>query len=310
VYRFDPATRNYRILHTFVISDGRDPTGKLFQTGDGFLYGTTNEGGPWNSGVVYRVDPAGNFAIVHAFNPNEGSQPKAGVFQASDGFFYGTLEQGGYGGRIFRMDAAGNLTVLFSFGPYSSAGWRPVTNPMEARDGFFYGTTPRGGTSSSGSYGVVYRLSRSGSLWVLHSFSGPNGIAPSAPLLQASDARLYGSTIVGGAAGLGTLFRLSTAQPALLPKLESLYVDPASVVGGSSAQATVTLAWAAPPGGAVVSLSSDSALASVPATVTVPAGGRTVSFAIATRSTRKPATATIKASYNGSQVGAPLTITR
>ena len=27
VYRFDPATGDYRILHTFVISDGRDPTG-------------------------------------------------------------------------------------------------------------------------------------------------------------------------------------------------------------------------------------------------------------------------------------------
>ena len=84
---------------------------------------------------------AGAFAIVHTFTPTEGSQPKAGVFQASDGLFYGTLESGGYGGRIFRMDASGKLTVLHSFGPYSSGGWRPTTNPIEARDGFFYGTS-------------------------------------------------------------------------------------------------------------------------------------------------------------------------
>jgi uncharacterized repeat protein (TIGR03803 family) len=310
VYRFDQVTRDYRILHTFVISDGRDPTGKLFQARDGLFYGTTNEGGPWNSGVVYKVDATGNFAIVHAFNLNEGSEPKAGVFQASDGFFYGTLELGGYGGRIFRMDAAGNLRVLYSFGPYSSAGWRPVTNPIEAGDGFFYGTTPRGGTSSSGSDGVVYRLSRSGSLWVLHSFSGLDGIAPSAPLLQASDGRLYGSTIVGGAAGLGTLFRLGTAAPALLPTVESLYISPASVVGGAIATGTLTLSWAAPPGGALVSLSSDSRLASVPASVTLPAGAKTVSFAITTRPTKKTHVATIKASYNGSQTSGPLVITR
>jgi uncharacterized repeat protein (TIGR03803 family) len=310
VYRFDPVTGDYRILHTFVISDGRDPTGKLFQARDGFFYGTTNEGGPWNSGVVYKVDAAGNFAIVHAFDTNEGSQAKAGVFQASDGLFYGTLELGGYGGRIFRMDASGNLTVLFSFGPYSSAGWRPVTNPIEASDGFFYGTTPRGGTSSSGSYGVVYRLSRSGSLSVLHSFSGPDGIAPSAPLLQASDSQFYGSTIVGGANGLGTLFKLSAAQPALLPTLESLYLDPLHVVGGASATGTLTLSWLPPLGGAVVSLSSDSRLASVPATVTVPVGAKTVSFAIATRSTKRTGVATIKASYNGSQATATLTIAR
>jgi uncharacterized repeat protein (TIGR03803 family) len=310
VYRFDPATGDYRILHTFVISDGRDPTGKLFQAGDGFLYGTTNEGGAWNSGVVYKVSPSGNFAIVHTFDTNEGSQPKAGVFQASDGFFYGTLELGGYGGRIFRMDAAGSLTVLYSFGPYSSAGWRPVTNPIEGRDGRFYGTTPRGGTSAAGSYGVVYQLTRAGSLSVLHSFSGPDGIQPSAPLLQASDGLLYGSTIVGGATGLGTLFKIGGGEATQLPTLLSLYIDPPSVIGGSTATGKLALSWAAPQSGAVVSLSSDSALASVPATVTVPAGANTVSFPITTRSTKRMRVATIVASYNNSRVTGTVAITR
>ncbi len=244
VYRFDPATRAYKILHTFVISDGRDPTGKLFQAANGFFYGTTNEGGAWNAGVVYRVTAAGAFAIVPHLHSDRRQPAEGGRVQASDGLFYGTLESGGYGGRIFRMDASGNLTVLHSFGPYSSAGWRPTTNPIEARDGFFYGTTRLGGTSSAGSYGVVYRLSRTGSLWVLHPFAGANGIGPSAPLLQASDTRLYGSTIVGGANGLGTLFRLGTGQPALLPTLVSLYLDPLSLVGGSSATASLTLSWA------------------------------------------------------------------
>jgi len=309
VYRFDPVTGDYRILHTFVISDGRDPTGKLFEAADGFFYGTTNQGGPSNSGLVYKVDATGTFAVVHPFDTSEGSQPKAGVFQASDGLFYGTLESGGYGGRIFRMDAAGNLTVLFSFGPYSTDGWRPVTNPIEASDGFFYGTTPRGGTSS-GSYGVVYRLSRSGSLSVMHSFSGPDGIAPAAPLLQASDGLLYGSTIVGGVNGLGTLFRLDAAQPVLLPTPQSLYIDPSGVVGGSPATGTLTLSWAAPPTGAVVSLSSSSSLASVPPNVTVPAGLKTASFPIATKPTKKARVATITAAYNGSQASGTLTITR
>jgi uncharacterized repeat protein (TIGR03803 family) len=98
VFRFDLVTREYRVLHTFVVSDGRDPTGKLFEAADGFFYGTTNQGGASNSGVVYKVNAAGGFAVVHAFGVNEGSEPKAGVFQASDGFFYGTLERGGYGG--------------------------------------------------------------------------------------------------------------------------------------------------------------------------------------------------------------------
>ena len=73
------------------------------------------------------------------------------------------------------MDAAGNVSTVFSFGPYSADGWRPTTNPIEGRDGYLYGTTPRGGTSPSGSYGVVYRLSKTGSLTVLHWFSARTG---------------------------------------------------------------------------------------------------------------------------------------
>ena len=213
-------------------------------------------------------------------------------------------------GKVFRVDAAGNFATVFSFGPYSYDGWAPTTNPIEGRDGFLYGTTPRGGSSPSGSYGVVYRLSRSGSLTVLHSFSGPDGIQPWAPLLQASDGVFYGSTIVGGAAGLGTLFKLDVAQPAPLPKLVLLTVNPMSVVGGRSVLGTVTLSSAALPGDATVSLSTDSSLAAVPASVTVPAGLTTASFVVTTNATRKARVATIAAAYAGSRVTATLTITR
>jgi uncharacterized repeat protein (TIGR03803 family) len=312
VYRFDPATGDYRILHTFVISDGRDPTGKLFEAAGGFFYGTTNEGGPWNSGVVYKVNAAGSFAVVHAFDVNEGANPKAGVFQASDGLFYGTLESAGYGGEVFRMDAAGNVSTVFSFGPYSADGWRPTTNPIEGRDGYLYGTTPRGGTSPSGSYGVVYRLSKTGSLTVLHSFSGPDGIQPWAGLLQASDGLLYGSTIVGGAYGLGTLFKLDpgAAQTTPPPKLAWMTIAPSSVKGGSPATGTVTLTGVAPAGGATVTLASNSSLASVPGSVVVPGGAKTASFAIGTKRAKKTSVATITASYSGSQAIGGLTITR
>jgi uncharacterized repeat protein (TIGR03803 family) len=316
VYRFDPATGDYRILHTFVLRDGiypdgRDPTGKLFQTADGVFYGTTNQGGTWNAGVVYRLDAAGNFAVVHSFDSFEGSQPKAGVFQASDGFFYGTLEHATYGGKVFRLDAAGNFATVFAFGPYSTDGWAPTTNPIEGRDGFFYGTTARGGgNATTGSYGIVYRLSRSGSLSVLHSFSGADGIAPSAALVQAADGLLYGSTIVGGAYGLGTLFKLDPTQPAAPPQPITLTFDPPSVVGGSSSTGTVTLSWAAPSGGASVSLSSDSSLALVPAAVTVPAGAKSTSFTVSTKPTKRIRSVTVTARSNGGQASGTLGITR
>jgi uncharacterized repeat protein (TIGR03803 family) len=310
VFRFDPADGSYRILHTFTIADGRDPTGRLFQAADGFFYGTTNQGGAFRCGVVYKANAAGDFALLHSFDFNDGCEPKAGVSQASDGFFYGTTEKGSGGyGEVFRMDAAGNLTVLHRFGPYSAGGLSPDTNPVEVSPGVFYGVTPLGGTVNP-SYGIVYRMESSGSTSVVHEFSGPDGIAPHASLTLAGDGMLYGSTSVGGAYGLGTLFRLAPTQTALLPTLLSLTPSQYSVVGGTAVSANVELSWAAPAGGAVVSLSSDAGLVSVPASVTVPAGATRATFPITTGRTKRTRVATITATYHGSRVTTTLTVTR
>src|SRR5439155_19224068 len=80
-----------------------------------------------------------------------------------------------------------------------------------------------------------------------------------------------------GAAGPFSAVRRFTAQGAPPPppvaSLSTVSVAPTSVVGGSSSQGTVTLTAGAPPGGAIVSLSSaNTAVATVTASVTVAAG--------------------------------------
>jgi uncharacterized repeat protein (TIGR03803 family) len=319
IYRFDPVTGDFRHLHDFV-SDGAVPTGPLFQAGDGFFYGTTNQGGLWNAGVIYKVDVLGHFVLLHSLSilfPGEGSEPKGGVIQASDGLFYGTTEHGTYFGEIFRMDAAGNFTVLHRFDAYASDGGSPVSGLIEGRDGFLYGTAPIGGqpVTSPDRHGVVYRMDKAGAVTVLHTFTGPDGYKPLAALVQGADGGLYGSTVVGGAFGLGALFRVDTAAPAPapapLPTLNALTFSPSSVVGGQSSTGTITLSGPAPSGGAVVTLASSSpAVASVPATATVPAGAWTASFSVSTMRVKQTKTVTIKASYNGGSVSAKLTVAR
>jgi uncharacterized repeat protein (TIGR03803 family) len=318
VYRFDPITGDFRHLHDFVGSDGAVPTGPLFQADDGFFYGTTNQGGLWNSGVVYKVDVLGRFVLLHSlspFYPGEGSEPRGGVIQASDGFFYGTTEQGTYFGEIFRTDAAGNFTVLHRFDAYASDGGSPVSGLIEGRDGFLYGTAPIGGqpVTSSSRHGVVYRMDKAGAVTVLHTFTGPDGYAPQAALVQGADGALYGSTVVGGASGLGVLFRMdpSVSTPVPLPTLAQLAFSPATVIGGQSSTGSIWLNGPAPSGGAVVTLSNDSpAVVSVPATVTVPAGAWTASFSVSTTRVKKTRAVTIEAGYNGGAVSARLTVTR
>jgi hypothetical protein len=100
----------------------------------------------------------------------------------------------------------------------------------------------------------------------------------------------------------GTYGTQQTAQLTVLPTPpvpSSLVVSPTSVVGGNSAQATVTLNRAAPAGGTVVTLSSDKGNAQVPASVTVPPGATSARFTVTTTSTAGAVTATLSASANG-----------
>jgi hypothetical protein len=99
-----------------------------------------------------------------------------------------------------------------------------------------------------------------------------------------------------------------TASLAVTRSLSAVSVDPTSVLGGNSSTGTVTLAGAAPAGGAVVALSSNSAAAQVPASVTVAAGATTATFTITTSTVTTGTPVTISGTY-GVVKNATLTVT-
>lgn len=75
---------------------------------DGVLWGTTNEGGAFSGGTVYKINREGTgFEIVVNFgmDMNDGRVPAAGVIHASDGYLYGTTAYGAGGGGVFRLRA-------------------------------------------------------------------------------------------------------------------------------------------------------------------------------------------------------------
>jgi N-acetylneuraminic acid mutarotase len=93
-----------------------------------------------------------------------------------------------------------------------------------------------------------------------------------------------------------------------LPTLAALQLNPTTVMGGQTSQATLTLSGPAPSGGAVVMLSSSNSAASVPASVTVPEGAISANFTVSTTSVASATSVTIGASYNNSNVIATLWI--
>ena len=91
--------------------------------------------------------------------------------------------------------------------------------------------------------------------------------------------------------------------------LSSVALSPTSVVGGAPSQGTVTLTVAAPSGGALVSLSSNSSSATVPGSVAVPAGASTATFTVNTSAVSSSTPVTISGVYGGVTRTASLTLT-
>jgi len=126
----------------------------------------------------------------------------AALIQAADGNYYGTS-----GSTVFKMDSAGAVTTIYTFCSSGSCpnGSGPQSSLIQGSDGNLYGTTQTGGAYG---YGVIYRLSPSGTLTVVHSFCSsltPDGacVDGNAPrsLIQGNDGNFYGVTGDGGIGG-------------------------------------------------------------------------------------------------------------
>ena len=116
---------------------------------------------------------------------------------------------------------------------------------------------------------------------------------------------------LSAAVGATTLTRELTvrATPAAT-RVDSFFLDPFDVPGGTSSTGLVVLNGSAPAGGAVVTLvSANTAVATMPPSVTVPAGSDRVSFAIATSPVSSNTSVTLTANFNGTWTATSLIVT-
>ncbi len=214
--------QTFTTLASFDGMNGANPTYmSLVQGLDGGLYGTTTKGGAYGLGTAFKVTPTG-LTTIYSFSTAIGSLPIGSLLLATDGNFYGTTEAGGSvtgpstGGTAYRLTPAGVLTTIYSFAG-APGGSNPNAGLIQGTNGDFYGTTLYRGYGGSG---TAFQLTPAGVLTLLHSFAWlqgpPNGAFPSAPLLQASDGNLYGTTIAGGTApngGDGEVFKIVLTGP-------------------------------------------------------------------------------------------------
>jgi uncharacterized repeat protein (TIGR03803 family) len=85
--------------------------------------------------------------------------------------------------------------------------WQPLAGLTLGADGNFYGTTNQGGASI---YGTVFKVTPSGKLTVLYSFTnGTDGALPYAPPIQGTDGNFYGTTSQHGIGGNGSVYKIT-----------------------------------------------------------------------------------------------------
>jgi uncharacterized repeat protein (TIGR03803 family) len=199
-------------------SDASTPLGGVVLLG-GTVYGATQYGGSMDLGALFRVNTNGTGPVtLYSFTGGlDGCHLTAGL-ALSGTVLYGTAREGGESafGTVFKINLDGSgFTTLHGFnntargdGSYPSAGLL-VTNKV------LYGITERGGSTGSG---TLFKLINDGTgFTTLHNFTSvpgsgiqtnTDGAYPGAGLIL-SGTMLYGTTKVGGAAGLGTLFQIN-----------------------------------------------------------------------------------------------------
>jgi uncharacterized repeat protein (TIGR03803 family) len=184
------------------------------------LYGTTLWGGAYGVGSVWAVSTTtGKETILYSFQggASDGEYPYGGLAYYK-GSFYGTTANGptpGYqGGIIFKLTKKGKKyveTILHEFtGPEGSGPMYVI--PVFDKEGNLYGTTSGGGADSAG---VVFKMSPSGEITVLHSFDYNcppcDGFTPLGGVSIDAKGNLYGQTNGGGTYDWGTVYEITAA---------------------------------------------------------------------------------------------------
>jgi uncharacterized repeat protein (TIGR03803 family) len=196
--------------------------------------------------VITLASPAvqaQSFNVLFDFSGSNGQDPLYLSVDAA-GNFYGTTYLGGTHGfgavyKLSRHGSGWSMAPLYNFSGQED-GADPWSGVVTGRDGSLYGTTEFGGRNGAG---VVYKLQPPPAAcktaicyWtetVLYNFSGySDGSGPQGHLVFDQAGNLYGTTVYGGGADLGTLWELTPSQGLTVIHTFTGGPDGAEPVGG------------------------------------------------------------------------------
>lgn len=168
---------------------------------DGNFYGTTVDN-------YYRVSLTGNLTVLADFSSTfEGRQAEGPLLKVGNGTFLGTTYSGGTldqneFGTIHRLTEQGTVTPVVAFPKIIGRNFN--SELTEAPDGLLYGTVADNGRRFIGSSARIpapFRMSKTGTVVPLSSFTATTGLGPSgksSPMIHVGGGVLFGSLSDGG----------------------------------------------------------------------------------------------------------------
>jgi uncharacterized repeat protein (TIGR03803 family) len=243
------------VLASFGITNGSNPKGLLLLGTDGYLYGTTWQGGTDGKGVVFRVStnattPSGGsggsggrsggsggasgtsqavLTNLANFTGSNGGYPQGGLMLADDGNIYGTTSSGS-------ADGYGNIIEL--------SGFPPVIYQQPASQNFAANGTNHFAVGTSGSIPLTYQWLMDGAALTNDgNISGATNSELTIGPAVLADAGSY-SVVVANAFGSATSTVATLTIPA--PKLtitspgQDVTVSPLTIKGTASGTYGVT----------------------------------------------------------------------
>ncbi|HZZ71179.1 MAG TPA: choice-of-anchor tandem repeat GloVer-containing protein [Pirellulales bacterium] len=162
IFRFDTATNSLVSLISFAGPNGQYPNAGLIADAAGNLYGTTQGGGLYNKGTIFKLDAATNTLIsLYSFDGTTGRLPLSDLLIDANGNLYGTAYGGGSAddyGTVFKYDQSTNmLTDLVAFN--NTDGANPFAGLYADASGNLYGTTFAGGANG---IGTIFKITGAG----------------------------------------------------------------------------------------------------------------------------------------------------
>ncbi|MEO5713039.1 MAG: choice-of-anchor tandem repeat GloVer-containing protein [Luteolibacter sp.] len=184
-----------------------NPWAGLAKGPDGTFYGTSETGGAFGRGTLFKLGNNGAISTLATFYGDENHAPHSALLQTRDGSFYGTTSYGGYTApyTVFKMSPGGTISTVADL-PYdsnSTDSYRPAF--VEGKAGIIFGTQIQGGANLAGS---VFKLDHRNDISNLISFDGSNGHMTGGVVI-GDDGNLYGTNQHGGTSNGGTIFRMT-----------------------------------------------------------------------------------------------------